>query len=243
MSEALINFIDGEYDYLQKPEGSDFFLALAPYIKALQDRPEIDEILKALEREMREALQGIVDEQNEMIEEAKEIRVVLAGRAPEIDDSDMEPPDHASHYRAKYELDSFANFDRIADADSQVGYPTVPRDNDDPGPVSTLLIILRGRLRAAVFGEDAGVDAEKVRDDLDDLARRIANLTERHRASSQRYRYESRTLPGMAYARLVYFGSDLVREAAEITRTKTSTVSSTAPFANGGSQRRSSANW
>jgi hypothetical protein len=216
MSEALINFIDGEYDYLQKREGSDFFLALAPYIKALQDRPEIDEILKALEREMHEALQGIVDEQNEMIEEAKEIRVVLAERAPEIDNSDMEPPDHASHYRAKYELDSLANFDRIADADSQIGYPTVPRDNDDPGPVSTLLIILRGRLRAAVFGEEAEIDAEKVRDDLDDLARRIANLAERHRASSQRYRYESRTLPGMAYARLVYFGSDLVREAAEI---------------------------
>jgi hypothetical protein len=128
----------------------------------------------------------------------------------------MEPPDHASHHRARYELDSFANFDRLAADESGIGYPTVPKDNDDPGPVATLLIIMRGRLRAAAFGEDAGINAPQIRNDLDDVARRIANLAERHRASAQRYRHESRTLPGLAYARLVYFGSDLVREPVEM---------------------------
>jgi len=129
----------------------------------------------------------------------------------------MERPDPASHARAEYDLDSFANFDRLAEADAQIGYTTIPSDSHDPGNVSTLLIILRGRLRAAEYGDDApGVNAQRIRDDLDDLGRRIGNLGERERAAVQRYRQDSRTLSGMAYARLAYFGSALVADPVQI---------------------------
>jgi hypothetical protein len=151
-----------------------------------------------------------------LIDEAKAIRRALAERAPEVDNSDMEEPDYGSHDRARYDLDSFASFDRLSEADHPLGYPILPRDNDDPGPVSKLLVILRGRFNAAVYGEDAGIKAPQIRDDFDDLGRRIGNLGERQRASLQRYRQESQTLPGMAYARLAYFGVDLVAEPAVV---------------------------
>ena len=211
------DFVQGEYEFLRARNGQEFFLALGPYSNALHGRPQVREILSALEKETREALERFVAEQNEMIEEAKAIRLERAERAQEADNSDMEPPDHASHARAKYELDSFANFDRLAAAGVAIGYPTIPRDNDDPGNLSTLLVILRGRLRAAEYGKDAsGFNAERIRDDLDDLGRRIGNLGERQRAAVQRYRQQSRTLPGMGYARLVYFGSELVADPVQI---------------------------
>jgi hypothetical protein len=40
-------------------------------------------------------------------------------------------------------------------------YPLIPEDSDDPGAVSTLIIILRGRLRAAEYGEDARSNAAR----------------------------------------------------------------------------------
>ena len=151
-----------------------------------------------------------------MIEEAKVIRLALAERAPEIDNSDLQEPDGGSHDRWRYVLHSFANFDRLADANHATRYPVIPRGDDDLAPISKLLGILRGRFKVATLGEDAGINADPIRDDLDDLGRRIGNLGERHRTSLQRYRQEARTLPWMAYARLVYFGSDLVAESVEI---------------------------
>jgi hypothetical protein len=128
----------------------------------------------------------------------------------------QEPADPASHDWLTYDLDSFAKFDRLVDADVLIGYAPLPDDAADPGPVSRLLQILRGRLHAAQYGEgDRNVDAP-VRDDLGDLARRIGNLGEQHRASLQRYRQRARTLPGLALARLAYFGSDLVADPVQI---------------------------
>lgn len=86
----------------------------------------------------------------------------MTERAFEIDNSDMEEPDHAAYSRARWQLNSFANFDRLADQDFLIGYPTLPKADDDPGPVSSLLIILRGRLRAAEYGEDASIDDPQV---------------------------------------------------------------------------------
>lgn len=218
MPDQLIEFAQGEYDYLRGRERADFFLALAPYLNALHGKRSLRKIIGKLEREAREALERFVAEQNELIEEAKAIRGNLAERAPEIDNSGIQQPDPASHERARYDLDSFAKFDRLAaeDAALRIGYPVVPGDHDNPGSVSNLLGILRGRFRAAEYGEDAGIQAEQIRKDLGDLARRISNLGERHRASLQRYQQESRTLPGLAYGRLGYFGSDLVADPVTI---------------------------
>jgi hypothetical protein len=209
MAETVAEFAGREYEYLRRQEGRDFFLALATYVNALHGKRRIRRALRRIERETRTALEQYVTEENAFIVEAKKIRSELAERAPEIDNSGMQRPDAGSRDRIRYDLDSFARLDELADADLQIGYPTVPGDSDDPGPVGDLLIILRGRLRAAQYGEDADPNAEPIRDDLGDLARRISNLTERHEHAVRRYRQEARTLPGMAFARLVHFGSDL----------------------------------
>lgn len=219
MADSLIEFAEGECEYVKGREGRDFFLALAPYVNALQGRESIRDVLETLQAEMRNALGRFVAEQNELVEEAKTIRRDLAERAPEIDNSDMEQPDPRTHAYSRWDLDSLARFDDLIERDLnlQIGYPTLPDDQSDPGVMPRLLQILRGRLRAGEYGEDAsGIDPPLMRSDLGDLARRIGNLGERHRASVQRYRQESRTLPGLAYARLVYFGSDLVADPVEI---------------------------
>src|SRR5262249_8636841 len=157
------------------------------------------------EVELRDALDRFVHELNLLTEEATAIRIDLAERAPEIDNTGMERPDPRTHEYMEWDLDSFARFDDLVerDVDSEIGYPTLPEQRGEPGVVGHLLQILRGRLRAAEYGEDPpGINPPLIRDDLGDTGRRIGNLGERHRALIQRYAQESHTLPGLAYARL-----------------------------------------
>jgi hypothetical protein len=217
VSDRLIRFAEDEYDYLQAREGRDFFLALAPYANALYKRGPIAEVITALEVETREALDRFAAEQNQLIEEAKAIRQELAERAPEVDNSGLEKPDDpAARDWVMYENDSFAKFDSVAAADIGIAYPVIHKDDIDPGPMSLLLQILRGRLRAAEYNEGAGINAEPIRDDLGDIAREIGNLGEKHRVSLQRYQQDSRTLAGLAYHRIAHFGSSLVDEPVVI---------------------------
>jgi hypothetical protein len=209
LTETLIEFAGREYDYLRRQEGRDFFLALAPYANALLGKHRVKRVMRAVEHETRDALKRYVDELTGFVAEASSVREKLAARAPEIDNSGMERPAAAAHARMRYDLDSFARFDELVKADMQIGYPILPTDDEDPGPVRELLIILRGRLRAAEYGEDSGGDAEPIREDLGDIGRRIGNLSQEAAHALRRYRQEARTLPGMAFARLAYFGSDL----------------------------------
>jgi len=216
LPDSLIELVQGEFDYLVGRDGREFFLALTRYANALHGKRRTRKLLSALEVETCQALERFVAEQGELIEEAKAIRIDLARLAPEIDNSDIAEPDHRSHAWTSYDLDSFASFDKVASADLQIGYPVLPRDDEDPGPVSKLLQILRGRLRTAEYGKEASTSPEQIRDDLEEIGRRIGNLGSRARASLQRYRQDSRTLPGIAFARLVYFGSDLVDQPVQI---------------------------
>jgi hypothetical protein len=213
VSAPLTDFLAQEYEYVRERVGGDFFLALAGYVNALDGKAEIGKILTALKAETQEALNRFIDEQNALIEDAKAIRTELAARVPEIDNSDLTPPDDvASEEWMSYDLDSFARFDELANNDLAVAYPSLPDDTPDPGPLSRLLGILRGRLHAAEYGEDGSINDPKIRDDLGDTGRRIGNLARRHEHSLGRYRQDGRTLPGLAFGRLVYYGSDLVPE-------------------------------
>jgi hypothetical protein len=210
MPESLNQLLEREYAYVARQDGRDFYLQIAPYLNVLAGNRRLRKLITKLEREAKERLDRFVAEQNVLIEEAKQVRFELAQRAPEIDKSDMERPDPASHARARYDLNSFARFDELTGAEIRIGYPTVPKDTDDPGPVSTLLIILRGRLNAAQHGEDGSpLGDENRRPDLDDLWTRINNVQERHTHVLRAYRQDSRGLPGLAYGRLRYFGSEL----------------------------------
>ena len=209
MSEPLIEFVRGEYDYLRGRNGRDFFLSIDAYVTALRKKRRVRQILEQLQEETKNALKSYVEEQNAFIDEAKALRCELAERAPEVDNSDWPKPDEASHEWTHYAYDSFAGFDELAEADMAIAYPTLPQDDIDPGPVGDLLGILRGRLRAAEYGEDAVGDAAKIRDDLADLRLRVRNLAERRSHALRRYQYEARTLPGVAFGRLVHFSSNL----------------------------------
>jgi hypothetical protein len=218
VAEPLIDFLAREYEYVRPLEGDAFFLELRPYAERLKRRRATRKALERIERDTLAALAEFVREQNAFVSEAKEIRQELAARAPEIDNSEMERPHAASHDRARYDLDSFARFDELEAMDVSIGFPTLPDDavRADPGTLPDLFVILRGRLHAAEHGEDASFNAPRIRDDLDDLGRRIGNLTQRAAYALRRYRQEARTLPGVAYGRLVYFGTDLNPEAPQV---------------------------
>jgi hypothetical protein len=211
MAESLTDLLAREYEYLLGREGGDFFLAIESYDEALGQKRPMRRALKRLRKDLRQATKRYVDEQNEFVAEAKRIRFELAARAPEIDNSNMERPDYRTHDYMVWELDSFAGFDDLVERDAtlQIGYPAVPSDRDDPGIVSRLVQILRGRLRAAEYGEDASSNDPRIRDDLGDLGTRMGNLVRGYEHALTRYRQEARTLPGLAIARLIYFGSDL----------------------------------
>jgi hypothetical protein len=208
---SVAEFLAEENEYLRECEGRDFFLALAPSMKALEGQSEVREVLATLQAEVQVALHRFVTEQNDFIEEAKAIRRDLAKEAPEIDNSDMKQPDRRSHAYSTWDFDSFARFDDLVERDKtlQIGYPLMPDDTVAPGIVSRLLQILSGRLRAAEYGEDASSFDPPIRRDLGDLGLRIRNLGESYDYALRRYRQESRTLPGIAFGRLVSFGSDL----------------------------------
>jgi hypothetical protein len=162
VAEPLIELLSREYAHLREREGRDFFLALAPYTDGLRGKWRLRRVLRQFEHEAMRALKRFVAEQNGFIEEARRIRADLAERAPEVDNSDMEEPDPGSGLRATYELDSFAGFDQLAGNDVSIAYPSLPKDDADPGPLRTLIIILRGRLRAAMYGEDSPPKRPKV---------------------------------------------------------------------------------
>jgi hypothetical protein len=211
VAESLSDFLAQEHQYLREREGSEFFLALPRYVETLNNKRRIRRAISALKKDVESALRRYADDLTGYVAEVRSIRNDLALRAPEIDNSNMEQPEVRSHDYTKWDLDSFARFDQLVqrDATLQIGYPTVPSDRDDPGVVTQLLQILRGRLRAAEYGEDASSFADRVRHDLGDLGIRIGNVSRRHEHGRRRFRQESRTLPGLAIGRLFYFGADL----------------------------------
>jgi hypothetical protein len=213
VSATAREVIERESKYLRDREGEAFFLELDRYTNALLGNTAIRGILGELKAEMDAALRRFVDEENALIDEAKRIRRELAERAPEIDNSDLERPDDPRDPGwMEYELDSLAGFDEVAariPTPESIGWPSLAGNDINPGPLSRLLGILRGRLRAAEFGEDAPGNAPLIREDLSDLGRRIANLSSEHDHSVRQHQQDALTLPGLAFGRLGYFGTDL----------------------------------
>lgn len=208
MFERPLEIATREYEFLRGREGADFFLRLAKYIEALRAKRRIRKVIRGFEQEVEEAAERTKAEQLSLIKEAQAIRLELARRAPEVDNSDMERPDDPmGRGWMEYDLDSFARFDELADLPVEVRYSPLPERGEPDATLNRLIGILRGRLTAAEYGEDP--NGPQIRNDLDDLGRRIGNLSERHGHSVRAYRHDERTLVGLAVARLAYFGSDL----------------------------------
>ena len=176
LPESVHGFLSREYNHLTALTGRDFFLGLGSYVRELDGRAEIHEILSALKTETDTSLGHFVEEQNGFVEEARKVRADLAERAPEIDNSDLEKPDERTHAYTAWDLDSFARFDDLVERDktAEIGYPLLPDAASSPGVVSRLLQILRGRLQAAEYGEEASGNGF--------LIRRFANGEDRRRS-------------------------------------------------------------
>lgn len=210
MPATVSDLLERERADLARREGRDFYLQLAPHLDFLAKHRRLRKLIARLEQETQQRLAGFVAAQNRFIEEAAHLRGQVARRAPEVDNSGLERPGPESQHRFRYDLDSFAHFDELVRVDSGIGYPALPRDGIDPGPVGTLLVILRGRLNAAQYGEDGNPTRdENRRPDLDDLVTAVHNLEERRQHALRAFRQESRTLPGLAHARLRLFASEL----------------------------------
>jgi hypothetical protein len=140
-----------EYSYLKDRSGAAFFVQIGPSLEHLDKSRPLRKSIRDLEKDVADAASRYAEIQNSFVEEAKAIRAELATRAPEIDNSDMKAPDPGSHAWALYDMESLARFDELAagDADVRIGFPPLPRHDDDPGTIGQLLIILRGRLRCA----------------------------------------------------------------------------------------------
>jgi hypothetical protein len=98
----------------------------------------------------------------------------------------------------EYDLDSLLRFDEIAAEPVEIRYSPRPGAGDPEFPLSRLLGILRGRLSAAEYGENP--NHPRIRNDLDELGRRIGNLGRRNEHSLRGYQQGRAKAVGLAFA-------------------------------------------
>jgi hypothetical protein len=209
-----IERLERRYQQLARQQSDVEFLRQLPtYFAALDaDRP-IRNILKRLRADSEEAVEQFDAAERKLMAEAVEIRNRLVEEASEIDNSDLPRPDELGHSEMAWRLDSLANFDQLAADTTRLEFEPLPYyETGDPTRLSTMLIILRGRLREAQYGDQAGPNETNRRPDLDDLGTEIYNVQERHSAALALFREKGRTLPGLADERLRAFAAALKPE-------------------------------
>jgi hypothetical protein len=198
--------IERRYQQVARQQNdADFLRQARGYVNAIAEERPARRILSRLHAEAKAGADRFNATEEELVAEAVGIRQRLAAEAPEIDNSSALEPDFASRAYGEWQLGSLASFDRLALHIKRIEFPLLPYyDPGDKTPLGTMLIILRGRLRAAQFGEDAGIlaQAPNRRPDLDDFGRQIHNVSEKHAHALKAFREAGKTLPGLADERL-----------------------------------------
>jgi hypothetical protein len=216
MAENAADRLERRYQQLVRQErDADFVRQLSTYLTALDAERTVRSIVKRLHDDDEAATDQFNETERELVQEAIDIRRRLAEAAPEIDNSDAPEPNPATHAYGPWMLDSLAKFDRLANNTQRLVFSPLPYyDTSDKTPLATMLIILRGRLRAAQFGDQGGLleDQDNRRPDLDDFGREIHNLQEKHSHALNRFKEQGRTLPGIADERLRAFVAALENE-------------------------------
>ena len=172
------------------------------------------QILDRMRADAESAVDRFNATERALANEAFRLRERLAAEAPEIDNTDAPRPEYTSFAYSGWMLNSFANFDVLAADKRRIEFAPLPYEDQDKTPLRTMLIILRGRLLAAQYGEGTSLlgNPPKLRADLDDFERQINNLLERHANTLTMFREEGRALPGLADERLRAFADLLTPE-------------------------------
>ena len=126
-----------------------------------------------------------------LIPELVEVKADLVRRAPEVDDSPIRRPRGTHPPPLEWQF-GFANFDQIA---SHGPDRLVVAQGQDTSASGMLLRILDNKLRQLRWRRTGPsgateISQENLRPDLDDLARRVRNLGDRHRHAEQEFSQE-----------------------------------------------------
>jgi hypothetical protein len=185
-----LELLDRQYNRLSGLEGARFVQELGRFHEFLTTGPQpvVDALAELrveaeqLEREFNEHDRGLVPD-------LVAIKDELVARVPAVDDSGTPRPNGPLGAPSMQWAFGFANFDQVAtDGPDQ----NIVRQGYDTTASSMLLRILEGKLRALQWmtvpdGPVPKSSETNLRPDLDDLARRVRNLSDEHRHAAQKF--------------------------------------------------------
>lgn len=181
-----LDLLDRRYQSLKDSEDAEFVRELARFYEFITDGPEsVRAALELLRADAAEHSAAFDRHEQELIPELMALRQELVRLAPETDDSGVTRPG-LPHDSMEWGF-SFANFDALA---ANRPDHLVVNDASDPSHSRMMAQILSNKLHNLQWmtTSERGLpmtSETNLRPDLDDLARRLRNLRERHRHAAQ----------------------------------------------------------
>jgi hypothetical protein len=184
-----IDLLDRQYQRLAERDGAEFIRELRPFYTFITEGPAaVVRALAQLRVEAASQEQTFQEHDQRLIPELVGLRDELVARAPEIDDSDVPRPAGRGVPSMEWQF-GLANFDELA-----TGGPdrlAVHQDLDTSASGMMLRILEHNlqRLQWTTEASDGALQPSErnLRHDLDDLARGLRNLSDRHRHAAQQF--------------------------------------------------------
>lgn len=182
--------LDRQYRRLQGRQGAEFMQELRSFYDFITTgAAPVATALAELRAEAAAEQASYTEHDRELIPELVSLRHDLVARAPEVDDAGVPRPAGLATHSMEWAF-GLANFDQLA-AGGPDHLRVVDQDSD-PSASGTMLRILEQKFRllqwTTTSPQGNAVPSERnQRPDLDDLARRLRNLAERHRHAAQEF--------------------------------------------------------
>lgn len=221
----LVELLDRRFKVLDGQAGQDYLLHLIAFADFLFNDPEISFYVRQLLIELQDRIDVFNGELNEEIESIKVLRDDVLRAFPELDDSDMEPPQSILEGTWDYES-SFAHFGDLVQGTKRIPGERIPSSvgaYDDDSTPGVLLNILRSKIRIKLDESDrqanqqrsVGVKVAPVSKELDGLWARCRSLDEQHSYRFRAFVNYRRTSPGQGLVNMRDIAQRLNREPAK----------------------------
>lgn len=188
MALDVVELLDRQHARLQAKEATEFVHELRRFHEFITDGPDaVTEAMADLRRSAEATLEAFNEHDRVLVPELVKLKQELVQRAPAADDSGVPRPRPAGPAPPPFGwMFSFANFDQVAASGPD---HMVNRQGYDDSQSGMLVRILEAKLREIQWSvpDGSGRRPSEInqRPDLDDLARRLRNLGERHRHAAQ----------------------------------------------------------
>jgi hypothetical protein len=187
-----VELLDRQHQRLQSQEGPEFIHELRRFYEFITAGPNLVVAALAERRADAERIEREFAEHDEqLVPELMTVRAELVALVPEADDSDLRPR-RGFHAPSMTWAFSLANFDEVASGGADASL--MPQQEFDRSRSSMLLRILQNRFRTLQWMQPAQTPhgspqptETNQRPQLDDLARRLRNLDDRHRHAAQAF--------------------------------------------------------